>query len=262
MNLDKFNFQQYVTGRDIKVTLADGQSVAEINFDNAATTPPFTSVIKKLLDFVPYYASVHRGKGYKSQICTQILEQSRLEILNFVKGDPAHDVVIFTKNATEGINKLANRLAGNKKNIVLSTCMEDHSNELPWRKNFQIDYVKVDQTDRLLLNDLEDKLEKYRGRVSLVAVTGASNVTGYINPIDEIAEIAHRYDADILVDAAQLAPHYPINMHTPESINHIDYLVFSAHKMYAPFGIGVLIGPRGVFSKKEALTIEEAVPSN
>lgn len=249
MNSNKFNLKNCVAGQDVKFTLADGRSVAEICFDNAATTPPFASVIKDLLDFVPYYSSVHRGKGYKSQICSDILEQSRLEVLNFVKGDPVHDVVIYVKNATEGINKLSNRLAGNEKNIILTTYMEHHSNDLPWRKNFQVDYVKIDQTGRLLLNDLEEKLMKYRGKVNLVAVTGASNVTGYINPIYEIAEMAHRYDARVLVDAAQLAPHYPINMNTPESVRHIDYLVFSAHKMYAPFGIGVLIGPRGCFQE-------------
>lgn len=151
------NFRQLVAGQDMKIMLDDGRYIQEINFDNAATTPPFISVIKGLMDFVPYYSSVHRGKGYKSEICSNILEQSRLEILNFVKGDAEHDVVVFVKNATEGINKLSNRLAGHEKNVILSTYMEHHSNDLPWRQKFHVDYINVDRMGRLLLTDLKER---------------------------------------------------------------------------------------------------------
>jgi selenocysteine lyase/cysteine desulfurase len=97
------------------------------------------------------------------------------------------------------------------------------------------------------MKDLAEKLERYQGRVKLVAVTGASNVTGYVNPVHKIAELSHRYGAKILVDGSQLIPHMPFDMKAFSSGGHIDFLVFSAHKMYAPFGVGVLIGPKEFF---------------
>jgi selenocysteine lyase/cysteine desulfurase len=111
-----------------------------------------------------------------------------------------------------------------------------------------MDYVEVDELGKLKLSDLKYKLKKHHGKVKLVCVTGASNVTGYKNPIYTIAKIAHHYGAEILVDGAQLVPHYPIYMQQKSKEESIDYLAFSAHKMYAPFGIGVLIGPKNTFS--------------
>jgi selenocysteine lyase/cysteine desulfurase len=125
--------------------------------------------------------------------------------------------------------------------------MEHHSNDLPWRNKYKVDYVSIDKYGRLSIDDLKSKLIKYNGKVKLVTVTGASNVTGCINPIHEIAELAHSYGAKILVDGAQLVPHAPVDMKPLDDPQHIDFLVFSGHKMYAPFGTGVLIGPKQVF---------------
>ncbi|NLN40572.1 MAG: aminotransferase class V-fold PLP-dependent enzyme, partial [Clostridiales bacterium] len=104
-----------------------------------------------------------------------------------------------------------------------------------------------DNKGRLMLDDLENKLRKYGDKVALVAITGASNVTGYINPIHKIAEMTHSHGAKLLVDGAQLVPHVPVDMKPFYSPEHIDFLTFSGHKMYAPFGIGVLIGPKEFF---------------
>ena len=225
------------------------QTDTEICFDNAATTPPFKSVMAAVCGFAPLYSSVHRGSGKKSEAASKLFEQCRKEILSFVNGDPVHDVLIFTKNTTESINKLAAALAGESRNIVIATEMEHHSNDLPWRKHFKICYAETDKAGRLCLNDLEDKLKQHKSKVRLVTVTGASNVTGYINDIHTIAEMAHKYGAEILVDAAQLAPHSEIDIKKPDTPGHIDYLAFSSHKMYAPFGTGVLIAPKAVFQK-------------
>lgn len=234
------------------IPLSDGKYVTGINFDNAATTPPFTSVLQAVNNFAPWYSSIHRGIGYKSQYSSDFYDKSREIIADFVKADLDTNTVIYVKNTTEAINKLSNRLYRNShKNVVLSTEMEHHSNDLPWRNNYEVNYIAVDYNGKLSLKSLEYKLKEYKGRVKLVAVTGASNVTGYINPIHEIAEIAHKYKAKILVDAAQLAPHAEIDMKPDSSPQHIDYLAFSAHKMYAPFGIGVLIGPKEVFLRGE-----------
>ncbi len=88
--------------------------------------------------------------------------------------------------------------------------------------------------------------------MKLLAVTGASNVTGYLNPIHKIANLAHKYGSKILVDGAQLVPHHPVDLKPVDHPEHIDYIAFSGHKMYAPFGVGVLIGPKETFKKKES----------
>lgn len=237
--------RKYVVGLKTKVPLENGRHVVPINLDNAATTPPFISVMREVNKFAPWYSSIHRGLGFKSQISSDVYEESRSEVLDFVKADPDYYMVIYVKNATEGINKLSYRLHKNLKGcIVLSTRMEHHSNDLPWRDKYQMRYVNVDQAGRVSLTDLERKLKRYRGKVKLVAITGASNVTGYINPIHQAAEIAHKYHAKILVDGAQLVPHCSVEMKEVNTPGNIDFLVFSGHKMYAPFGTGVIIAPK------------------
>lgn len=248
--LSRSNYRHLVVGTDIKVPLYNGQLATAINFDNAASTPPLVSVIEEIVKFSAMYSSIHRGTGYKSQFSSNLFEEARSIVLKFVNADPLKDTVIFVKNTTEAINKLAYRLwEGKKKQVILSTCMEHHSNDLPWRNKFQVDYVQIDPYGKLSIEDLESKLIKHKGNVKLVTVTGASNVTGYVNPIHKIAELAHRYRAKILVDGAQLVPHCGINMRPVNPLQHIDYLAFSAHKMYAPFGIGVLIGPKETFKQ-------------
>ena len=246
--------RRLVIGVNAKVPLDNGKYVNEVNFDNAATTPPFLSVMREIADFAPWYSSIHRGTGYKSKLSSNLYEHGREVIKEFVHADHTKDVVIYTKNTTESINILAYRLSQEDKGrIVISTDMEHLANDLPWRDKFQIEYVGIDECGKLSICDLENKLLKYKGKVSLVTVTGASNVTGYINPIHQIAKLAHKYGAQILVDGAQLVPHAPIDMKSYDSEEHIDYLVFSAHKMYAPFGIGVLIGPKETFETGEPI---------
>jgi selenocysteine lyase/cysteine desulfurase len=240
-----------VVGVDQKIPLPNGKYVTAINFDNAATTPVLYPVLKEINRFAPWYSSVHRGGGYKSKVSSDIYEQGRSVVQSFVNSDKERDIVIFTKNTTESINILSFVLSQQKKHqtVVLSTFMEHAANDLPWRTKFKVDYIDVDRFGRLSTSDLEDKLIRYRGSVKLVSVTGASNVTGYLNPIHKIAALAHKYGAKILVDGAQMVPHTSVDMMSYESLEHIDYLVFSAHKMYAPFGAGVLIGPKKDFMK-------------
>lgn len=240
-----------VIGADTRVPLLNGRYAVAINFDNAATTPPLCSVMRRINEFAPWYSSIHRGTGYKSVFVSEIYEETRQVIKEFVNAGP-DDVVIYTKNTTEGINMLAHALwHEDSKQIILSTDMEHLANDLPWRSRFKVDYVCIDEYGRISLNDLEGKLKKHSGKIKLVAVTGASNVTGYITPIHQIATLAHHYGAKILVDGAQLVPHYPVNMRPGSAAGQIDYLVFSGHKMYAPFGTGVLIGPKESFAGAE-----------
>jgi selenocysteine lyase/cysteine desulfurase len=245
------NLRKLIIGAEQKVPLSDGKEVTAINFDNAATTPVLYSVLKEINQFAPWYSSVHRGAGYKSKVSSDIYEQGRDAVQSFVNSDKERDIVIFTKNTTESINMLSFVLSQQKSHqkVILSTCMEHASNDLPWRSKFKVDYVEIDRFGRLSMEDLEDKLIKYRGSVKLVSITGASNVTGYLNPIHKIAALAHKYDARILVDGAQMVPHTSVDMKGFDTLEHIDYLAFSSHKMYAPFGSGVLIGPRNDFEE-------------
>jgi cysteine desulfurase / selenocysteine lyase len=253
MNVSSY-FRNLVVGADTQVPLMTGKYVTAVNFDNAATTPPFLSVMQEIMNFAPWYSSIHRGKGYKSVWSSNVYEEGRNTIKQFVSADATRDIVIYTKNTTESINLLAHVLfQKDQDQVILTTDMEHLANDLPWRSKFTVDYIGVDEHGALSLEDVENKLNKYAGKVKLVTVSGASNVTGYVNPIYTIAKLAHRYGAKILVDGAQLVPHASVDMKPYDSGEHIDYLAFSAHKMYAPFGIGVLIGPKGTFEQSEPI---------
>lgn len=241
-------YRKFVVGVDTKIPLPTGRYVTAINFDNAATTPPLQSVLMEINRFAPWYSSIHRGTGYKSQLSSYIYETTRNLILNFVNGDPSSDTVIYVKNTTEAINRVAHDIL-NETGIILSTSMEHHSNDLPWRNKYKVEYIEIDELGRLKLEDLEEKLSRYKNSKKLLAITGASNVTGIKNPLNTIANLCYTYDAKLLVDGAQLVPHAAVDISLPSSKGKIDYLVFSGHKMYAPFGTGVLIGPKEVFNR-------------
>ncbi len=253
--MDLKELQKHVVGLDEEVILLDGTRTKYVNFDNAASTPTLLPVQEKVNEFCKWYSNVHRGTGFKSQLSSWVFEEARNIIARFVGAD-AHSAVIFCKNTTEAINKLAwrfqcpiiSRMAGEaEKPVILTSVMEHHSNELPWRKVGKVIHIDIKPDGTVNHDDLCDKIVKYTGRICLMAISGASNVTGYINPIHEYAERAHAAGAQIAVDAAQLAPHRSIDIKAKDDPQHIDYLAFSAHKMYAPFGIGVLVADRSVF---------------
>lgn len=230
------------------VPCADGSLTPYINLDNAASTPPLGPVLDRLLEFLAWYSSVHRGSGFLSQVATRAYEEAREVVARFL-GASSRDVVVFVKNTTEAINKLSYRLALEPDDVVITTEMEHHSNDLPWRNRARVVYARVDDSGALDLEDLQRLVGRNAPSLKLVAVSGASNVTGFVNDIHAIARLAHSYGAPVLVDAAQLAPHRPINMLPADHPAHIDFLALSGHKMYAPFGSGVLVGPRKLFSR-------------
>ena len=155
--------------------------------------------------------------------------------------------VIFGKNTTEAINKLAFRFPLLPHQVVLSTVMEHHSNDLPWRRRAPVVRAAVTPDGRLDEDDMDRLLAAYGERVALVTVSGASNVTGFVQPIHRLARKAHAVGARILVDAAQLAAHRRIDVKPVDDPEHLDYVVLSAHKMYAPFGTGALVGRQDTF---------------
>jgi len=244
------DYADLVVGADTLVPLLDGTLRRYINLDNAASTPPLRAVQATVDRFLAYYSSVHRGTGFKSQLATHAYEQARALTLAFVGADPATHVCIFGKNTTEAVNKLARRFPFTPvRPVVLVSDMEHHSNDLPWRAVAQVVRIGLTPDGRLDRADFAAKLAAYADRVALVAISGASNVTGFMNPIHELAAQAHAVGAQILADCAQLAPHRTIRMGALTAADHLDYITVSAHKMYAPYGTGALIGRTDTFAQ-------------
>jgi cysteine desulfurase / selenocysteine lyase len=246
------DYRSLFAGLEVETPRLDGSSYSYVNLDNAASTPPFRAVQQAVDGFLTYYSSVHRGTGFKSQLATHAYEQARHITLNFLGADPAEHTCIFTKNTTEAVNRLARRFPFTaQRNIVITTGMEHHSNDLPWRAAAHTIHVALTPDGRLDEADFEAQLEKYGPQVALVAITGASNVTGYLNPIHRLAEQTHRVGALFLADCAQLAPHRQVQMLPLDDPAHLDFVVISAHKMYAPYGTGALVGRRDIFELGE-----------
>ncbi|MGE5429470.1 MAG: aminotransferase class V-fold PLP-dependent enzyme [Syntrophomonadaceae bacterium] len=246
---ESFNLHDRIFGIDRRVPILDGRCIPYINLDNAASTPPLAEVMKAVEEFMPYYSSVHRGTGFKSRLSTAAYDKAHEIIGHFVGADLNTNTVIFGKNTTEVLNKLSYRLEIPEGQVVITTRLEHHSNDLPWRDRASVVHVKAAKDGRFDEEDFDRLLEEYKGRIGLVTITGASNVTGFIQPIHRLARKAHAAGTRILIDAAQLAPHRKIDMKPDNDPEHLDFVVLAAHKMYAPFGTGALIGPKEVFLK-------------
>jgi selenocysteine lyase/cysteine desulfurase len=233
-------------GDDLEVPLAGGGSTRYVNLDHAASTPAMLPVVEAVQRALPWYASVHRGAGFASQVSTRLYEAARQAVADFVAAGE-DDVVIFVRNTTEAINLLAHCVRLEPGRVVLSTAVEHHANLLPWRRRFEVVHLSPPPSPAALLEAVDDALARHP--VGLVAITGASNVTGEVFPIAEVAALAHRRGALVCVDAAQLAPHRRIDMRE----SGIDCLALSGHKMYAPFGAGALVAPRRILEDCEPL---------
>jgi selenocysteine lyase/cysteine desulfurase len=227
-----------LVGADTEVPLVTGGMQRYVNLDYAASAPALQAVHDAVEELLRWYSSVHRGAGFKSRASTAAYEGARESIRRFVNGR-ADDAVIITRNTTDSINLLAGTLPAGTH--VVAFAGEHHANLLPW-KRIGVRYLPVPETPAEMLETLEATLRDlpHCEDPHLVAATGASNVTGEIWPLADIARVAHENGARLLVDGAQLAPHAPIDMQR----DGIDYLAVSGHKLYAPYGAGALIGVR------------------
>lgn len=244
------SLRRQIVGIDQAVPVVGGWTVRHVNLDHAATTPALRSVVDAVERFLPFSGSVHRGAGYRSRVSTAAFERDRDIVGRFVGADSERDVVVFTKNTTEAINRLAATMPLGAGEVVLTTALEHHSNDLPWRARAEVVHIRATADGALDEDDLDTQLERHRGRVALLAVSGASNVTGVVQPVHRLAERVHRAGARIFVDAAQLAAHRPIDMRPHDDPGHLDAVAFSGHKMYAPFGSGALIADRTCFGDR------------
>ena len=235
-----------VMGAGIDVPVVGGGCRPYVNLDDAATTPVFAAVWKRLSQVLPLYGSVNRGAGYKSLLSTRFIEEAKTAIFSFCDASTEDDVLQFGVNTTSCVNHLARRLCADSKPTVLVSELEHTSNLLPWMKHANVLRFRTSSEEEVDLNHLEDLLK--RNRVQLVVTTAASNVTGQLVDVHQVARIAHAHGARVFVDAAQFVAHRRIDRRRNSSPEHLDYLSFAAHKMYAPFGIGVLVGPRDTYT--------------
>ncbi|MEU1366208.1 aminotransferase class V-fold PLP-dependent enzyme [Streptomyces sp. NPDC005803] len=224
-----------VLGKDVTVPLVTGGEVTYAALDYAASAPALQRVWDDVAAYAPYYGSVHRGAGYLSQLSTDLFESSRETVAEFL-GCRAEDQVVFTRSTTDSLNLLAAALPADCQVFVFET--EHHASLLPWR-DARVTYLNAPRTPAQAVQTLERALaDREPYGPALVCVTGASNVTGELWPVKELAAAAHAHGARIVLDAAQLAPHHPVDIAALD----VDWVAFSGHKLYAPFGSGVLAG--------------------
>ncbi|WP_158887272.1 aminotransferase class V-fold PLP-dependent enzyme [Amycolatopsis anabasis] len=223
-----------VAGAGLEVPLVTGERIGYANLDHAASAPCLDAVRRAVDEFLPWYASVHRGAGFASQVSTKVYEGTRDVLRRFV-GARTGDTVVFTRNTTDSFNLLARAVPRNTSVVVFDT--EHHAALLPW-KGARVHRIPTPRTRLAAVSAVDSALAGCAEGPRLVVLTGASNVTGELLPVAEIAAVARRHGARIALDAAQLAPHRRISLRALD----VDYVALSGHKLYAPFGAGALIG--------------------
>jgi selenocysteine lyase/cysteine desulfurase len=254
--------RQTLLGRSVIVPTMEGPK-PYVNLDNGASTPTFT----------PIWNAVRWTWRQPAERQQEIIQEVRIICAKMLGAPLADYEIIFTSNTTEAINLAAESLSTVPEKdiepVVLNTLLEHNSNDLPWRMipGFSLIRLPVDDDGFIDLNGMDAVLRAYnqdgqhgKQRIKLVAVSGASNVPGVFNNLAETSRIVHRYGARLLVDAAQLVAHRKVDMKASE----IDYLAFSAHKVYAPFGCGVLVVRKGLlnFSTAEMVMIQSSGEEN
>jgi len=218
-----------------------------VYLDHGASTHPPRPVLDTYKDFLEHsYANVHRGRHYLSEIATDHFEQVSDDILRFVGAEVDRRSLILLGNTTQALD-LAAHVMARREGVTLVSLMEHHSNDLPHRARGTVVHFGVLPDGALDYDDLEAKLRAQR--VKLVAVTGASNVTGYLVDVHRVARLAHAHGARILVDAAQLLAHQRVRVLPADDPGHLDFLAGAGHKAYAPFGSAFLYGPPSLFDE-------------
>ena len=214
-----------------------------VYLDNAATTQKPRQVVEAITE--EYYnvnANVHRGVHYLSQQATELHENARETVRRFINARSTNEVV-FTRGTTESLNLVASSFCDafmQEGDEVIVSVMEHHSNIVPWqlqaaKKGIAIRVIPMTDGGELMLDEYE---KLFTERTKIVSVTHVSNVLGTVNPVDEIIRIAHEHGVPVMVDGAQSAPHFAVDVLAMDC----DFFAFSGHKMYGPTGVGVLYG--------------------
>lgn len=221
-----------------------------VYLDNSATTQKPRVVVDSIVrEYYSENANVHRGVHFLSQQATDLYEQARGRVRTFINARSDKEIV-FTRGTTESLNLVASsfgeRFMGEGDEVIISA-MEHHSNIVPWqllqeRKGIRLRVIPINDRGELLLDEYEKLFSK---RTRIVAVTHVSNVLGTVNPVKQIAAVAHAHDVPVLVDGAQSVPHIAVDVQDMDC----DFFVFSGHKVYGPTGIGVLYGKESLLNE-------------
>ena len=214
-----------------------------VYLDNAATTQKPLCVLDAMREeYLNVNSNVHRGIHWMSQQATELHEAARETVRKFINARSTTEIV-FTRGTTEGLNLIASSYSDEFMQTgdeVIVSEMEHHSNIVPWqlaaqRKGIVVKVIPI--TDKGEVN-LDKFVDLFTSKTKIVSITHVSNVLGTINPVNEIVRIAHEHHVPVVIDGAQSAPHFKVDMQTIDC----DFFVFSGHKMYGPTGIGVLYG--------------------
>jgi len=255
-------FRKTEIGGNIRVPTTEGTKKF-INLDNGASTPTFT----------PVFEAAWNSLQLPQTTSKEIIEEAKSICSGFLGAPQDVYDFVFTSNTTEAVNLAAESMGKERhydiEPVVINTILEHNSNDLPWRMVEGISHIRIktDSEGFLNLNELEDLLSEYnlkclhgKKRIKMLAITGASNVLGAFNDLAETGRIVHKYGVRLLVDGAQLVAHRKVAV---EEYN-IDYLAFSAHKVYAPFGSGLLVVRKGIlkFDESELLMVQASCEEN
>lgn len=244
-----FNFDSTKIRQQFPILQREINGKPLIYFDNGASSQKPQMVLDAIENYYgKFNANVHRGIHTLSQEATVMMENSREKIQKFIHAEHPHEI-IFTRGTTEGINLVARgiqNLISSNDEILISE-IEHHSNIVPWQMLCQktgakLKYIPLLDNGTLDISKLNELITE---KTKLVAVNQISNALGTINPIETIIEKAHQAGAWVLIDAAQSAPHTPIDVQKLDA----DFLVFSGHKMYAPTGVGILYGKENILDQ-------------
>jgi len=247
-------------GLNTQYLLADGSKSKRIYLDSTASTLMMGAAFRASQKFLSHYSNTHSLLHFSAKISTKTYQWIHEKILQFVHADPKEYTSFFMgSGVTAGMNKMAQTLKRLRpeRDMVLVSMMEHHSNDLPHRKHGgKVIHIPLEANDlmagKINVEILEKYLEQFSDRINYLSLTGLSNVTGIINPINEIAKIVHKYDVYLIVDAAQMAAHVPVYMSGFEDKNmEIDVLLFSGHKTYAPGSPGVIISRKSFLEAVE-----------
>lgn len=221
-----------------------------VYLDNSATTQKPRVVVDSIVrEYYSENANVHRGVHFLSQQATDLYEQARGRVRTFINARSDKEIV-FTRGTTESLNLVASsfgeRFMGEGDEVIISA-MEHHSNIVPWqllqeRRGIRLRVIPINDRGELLLDEYEKLFNK---RTRIVAVTHVSNVLGTVNPVKQIAAVAHAHGVPVLVDGAQSVPHIAVDVQDMDC----DFFVFSGHKVYGPTGIGVLYGKESLLNE-------------
>ncbi len=243
-------------GLNTSYPTADGSELPRLHLDGAASPLASKVALQSITELLPHYSNTHSRVHASAQISTEAFHWAHDKVLEFLAANEEEFTAVFAgSGSTAAINRVARGLRHFRPDrpIVLVSAMEHHANDLPHRHDDNdVHYLPLTgegaRAGSIDLQALENLLKEHKGKVNYITLSAVSNVTGIINPVDEICELAHRHDTLVVVDAAQAVAHQKIEISKPSKMKEIDFLIFSGHKIYCPTAPGVLIARKSLLA--------------